>query len=158
MSHIKTNIIRGDARERTKNLENMTLMGNINSNLEIKNNFKSNITNFENKKLKTTNNHETLLKLTKGFYNLESCCLLNKNRALSLEDGLHTNINVDNTPIVANSLFNKAPLYGINNCEFHTIPNMKLNIKKDNFNYPIPITKNNCCSEDKPQPKPFFNW
>jgi len=36
MSNFKTNTIMGDARERTKNLENITLMGNINNNLQPK--------------------------------------------------------------------------------------------------------------------------
>ena len=86
MSNFKTNTIMGDARERTKNLENITLMGNVNNNLQTK--FQTNISAFENNALRSVNNHSTLLKLTKGYYNLEPCCDLSKTKAFGLDDGM----------------------------------------------------------------------
>ena len=154
MSRFKTNTKRGDARERTKNLENITIMANINKNLNLNTTFKTQITNFKDNKLTSTNNHESLLKITKGYFNLEPCCLLNKNKAFSLEDGLFTNINTNEKTIIANSLCNRAPLYNNTNCEMHIQRNM--NEKKDNFSFPIPIKKNECCSETKPEPKLDF--
>ena len=38
MSNLKTNTNRADARERTKNLENITIMGEANANLQINQN------------------------------------------------------------------------------------------------------------------------
>lgn len=149
MSNLKTNIIMGDARERTKNLENITLMGNINNNLQTK--FQTNISIFENNALRSTNNHSTLLKLTKGYYDLEPCCDLSKTKAFSLDDGMQSKIIVNQQIILANSSCNRQPLYQENSCN---TDQTNMSITKRNFNYPIPITKNTCCSQDRTQPIP----
>ena len=149
MSNFKTNTIMGDARERTKNLENITLMGNINNNLQTK--FQTDISRFENNALRSTNNHSTLLKLTKGYYDLEPCCDLSKTKAFSLDDGMQSKIIVNQQIILANSSCNRQPLYQANSCNTDQ-PNILMT--KRNFNYPIPITKNTCCSQDRTQPIP----
>ena len=147
MSNFKTNTIMGDARERTKNLENITLMGNVNNNLQTK--FQTNISAFENNALRSVNNHSTLLKLTKGYYDLEPCCDLSKTKAFSLDDGMQSKIIVNQQIILANSSCNRQPLYQENSCN---TDQTNILMTKRNFNYPIPISKNTCCSQDRTQP------
>ena len=144
MAFFKTNTKRSDARERVKNLENITLMGTINNGLTTSTTYKSNSVLFENNNLKSAKNHTTLLKITKGFFNLEDCCDLPKNRAVNLEDGLYSNVKVNRQGILANSTCNRQPLYEGDECEEKT-QNLPITEKDKNFNYPIPVYKNTCC-------------
>ena len=153
MSFIKTNTKQGDARERTRNLENMTIMGIVNSNLQTQTSTSSDILHFDNNKLRFTNNHTSLLKVTKGYYNLEPCCDL-PTMTSGLEDGLASKINVNMQSILSNSSCNRRPLYDVRNDRV-----INPDVKKNNFNYPIPLSKNTCCSQDKfkPPAQPVVN-
>jgi hypothetical protein len=156
MSNLKTNTNRGDARERTKNLENITIMGEANQNLQTNQNTKTNILTFDNNTLSSANNHTNLLKATHGHYNLQPCCDLTKEKATTLEDGLLTNINVNSQTTLASSSCNRVPLYGENTCNTPQ-SNIILNVKKDNFNYPIPLKKMTCCDQTRTQPSIEIN-
>jgi len=156
MSNLKTNTNRGDARERTKNLENITIMGEANKNLQTNQNTNTNILIFNNNTLSSANNHTNLLKVTRGYYNLQPCCDLTKEKATSLEDGLLTNINVNSQTTLASSSCNRVPLYGENTCNTPQ-SNIILNVKKDNFNYPIPLKKMTCCDQTRTQPSIEIN-
>ena len=154
MAYLKTNIKREDARDRIKNLENITLMSNINNNLSTSNNYKSKTVSFKNNKLQSAINHKTLLKITKGFFNLEECCSLSKSRAVELEDGLYSKIDSNNENILASSSCNRPPLFKDNNCNNKT-KNLSKTLKDKNFSYPITISKNICCNVQ--QTKPSLN-
>ncbi len=156
MSNRKTNTIKGDARERTKKLENITIIETANKNLQSSTSVQTNILTFTNNRLTSTNNHENLLKATHGFYDLEPCCDLSKEKATSLDDGLKTKINVNLKTTLAKSSCNRAPLYDANNCNT-PMANMLPNMTKNNFNYPVPINKNTCCSQDRAQPNIKIN-
>lgn len=156
MSNLKTNTNRADARERTKNLENITIMGEANANLQTNQNTNTNILTFNNNTLSSANNHTNLLKATHGHYNLQPCCDLTKEKATSLEDGLLTNINVNSQTTLASSSCNRAPLYDENTCNTPQT-NIILNVKKDNFNYPIPLKKMTCCDQTRTQPSIEIN-
>lgn len=150
MSNLKTNTTMGDARERTRNLENITIMEEANAKLLLSQNTKTNILTFNNNTLSSANNHTNLLKATHGYYNLQPCCDLTKEKAISLEDGLRTQIDVNSQTILANNSCNRAPLYQANSC--NTQSNLILNVKKDNFNYPVPLKKLTCCGQSRTQP------
>ena len=140
MSQIKTNTIKGDSRERTKNLENITIMTNANKRLDINQNLRTNTMIFKDNTLQSANNHTNLLKSTKGYFNLEPCCDLVKQKATSLEDGLQTSILINSKTTIAQSSCNRQPLYDNNNCNTPE-SNMISNIPKNNFKYPIPLKK-----------------
>jgi hypothetical protein len=144
MAFFKTNTKRNDARERIKNLENITLMSTINNGLLNTTTYKSKIVLFENNKLKSTKDHKTLLKVTKGFFNLEDCCSMPKLRAVNLEDGLYSKIKINRQEILANSTCNRQPLYDVYDCD-EKIQNLPISQKDKNFSYPIPVYKNTCC-------------
>ena len=156
MAHLKTNIQRKDARDRIKNLENITLMSNINNNLSSTNSYKSNIVEFKNNKLTSSVNHKTLLKVTKGFFDLEECCSTSKSRAVNLNDGLYSKIRVNNQNVLADSSCNRPPLYHKEPCNDKT-ENLPNTIKERNFSYPIPISKNSCCDMQINQPSLNLN-
>lgn len=157
MSSLKTNTNRGDARERTKNLENITIMGAANKSLNDTNqNLKTNVATFKNNKLQSTNNHSNLLKITHGYFDLEPCCDLLKQKATSLEDGLQTQINANNRITIAQSSCNRQPLFDSNDCNTPN-KNMRPNVPKNNFKYPMPLEKNSCCSQTRIQPKIEIN-
>ena len=157
MSYLKTNTKRGDARERTRNLENITIMGAANKSLNNNNpNLKTNVATFKNNKLQSTNNHTNLLKITHGYFDLEPCCDLLKQKATSLEDGLQTQINANTKVTIAQSSCNRQPLFDSNECNTST-KNMRPNVPKNNFKYPMPLEKNSCCSQTRVQPKIEIN-
>lgn len=157
MSYLKTNTNKGDASERTKNLENITIMGAVNKSLNTTNqNLKINVATFKDNKLQSTNNHTNLLKITHGYFDLEPCCDLIKQKATSLEDGLQTQINANTRVTIAQSSCNRQPLFSSNDCNTPN-KNMRPNVLKDNFNYPIPIQKNSCCDSNRIQPKIKIN-
>lgn len=157
MSYLKTNTKRGDARERTKNLENITIMGAVNKSLNNSNqNLKTNVATFKNNKLQSTNNHSNLLKITHGYFDLEPCCDLLKQKATSLEDGLQTQINANARITLAQSSCNRQPLFDSNDCNT-PIKNMRPNVPKNNFKYPMTLEKNSCCSQKRVQPKIEIN-
>ena len=153
MAFFKTNTKRSDARERVKNLENITLMGTINNGLSNTTTYKSEIVLFENNKLKSAKDHKTLLKVTKGFFNLEDCCSMPKLRAVNLEDGLYSKIKINSQEILANSTCNRQPLYNGDDCE-EKIQNLPITEKDKKFSYPIPVYKNRCC-DVRPLPTPI---
>tara|TARA_Y100000591_G_scaffold333255_1_gene375046 strand:+ start:5027 stop:5875 length:849 start_codon:yes stop_codon:yes gene_type:complete len=156
MSQIKTNTIKGDSRERTKNLENITIMTNANKRLDINQNLRTNTMIFKDNTLQSANNHTNLLKSTKGYFNLEPCCDLVKQKATSLEDGLQTSILINSKTTIAQSSCNRQPLYDNNNCNTPE-SNMISNIPKNNFKYPIPLKKNSCCDEKRKNPQIQIN-
>lgn len=157
MSYLKTNTNKGDARERTKNLENITIMSAANKSLDTNNqNLKTNVATFKDNKLQSTNNHTNLLKITHGYFNLEPCCDLIKEKATSLEDGLQTQINANTRITIAQSSCNRQPLFNSNNCNTPS-KNMRPNVPKNNFKYPMPLQKNSCCSQKRIQPKIEIN-
>lgn len=157
MSYLKTNTKRGDARERTKNLENITIMGAANKSLNNSNqNLKTNVATFKDNKLQSTNNHSNLLKITHGYFDLEPCCDLLKQKATSLEDGLQTQINANARITLAQSSCNRQPLFDSNDCNTPS-KNMRPNVPKNNFKYPMPLEKNSCCSQKRVQPKIEIN-
>ena len=157
MSYLKTNTKRGDARERTKNLENITIMGAANKSLNNSNqNLKTNVATFKDNKLQSTNNHSNLLKITHGYFDLEPCCDLLKQKATSLEDGLQTQINANARITLAQSSCNRQPLFDSNDCNTPS-KNMRPNVPKNNFKYPMPLEKNSCCSQKRIQPNIEIN-
>ena len=157
MSYLKTNTNKGDARERTKNLENITIMSAANKSLDTNNqNLKTNVATFKDNKLQSTNNHSNLLKITHGYFDLEPCCDLIKQKATSLEDGLQTQINANSRITLAQSSCNRQPLFDSNNCNTPS-KNMRPNVPKSNFKYPMPLQKNSCCSQKRIQPKIKIN-
>ena len=156
MSKLNTNTVNGDARERTKNLENITIMGTANQNLQTSQNLKTKTLNFDNNKLTQVNNHTNLLKVTHGYYNLQPCCDLSKQKATSLNDGLKTKINVSSNITLANSSCNRQPLYDSNDCNTPQT-NMMSNVTKNNFNYPVPLQKLTCCDANRSQPNIQIN-
>ena len=76
---------------------------------------------------------------------------LSKTKAFSLDDGMQSKIIVNQQIILANSSCNRQPLYQENSCN---TDQTNMSITKRNFNYPIPITKNTCCSQDRTHPTP----
>lgn len=156
MSKLNTNTVNGDARERTKNLENITIMGTANQNLQTSQNVKTTTLNFNNNKLNQVNNHTNLLKVTHGYYNLQPCCDLSKQKATSLSDGLKTKINVGSNITLANSSCNRQPLYDSNDCNIPKT-NMISNVTKNNFNYPVPLEKLTCCNANRSKPNIQIN-
>lgn len=157
MSYLKTNTNRGDARERTRNLENITIMSTANKSLNNNNkNLKTNVVTFKDNKLQSTNNHSNLLKITHGYFDLEPCCDLLKQKATSLEDGLQTQINANARITLAQSSCNRQPLFNSNECNTSS-KNIRPNVPKNNFKYPMPLEKNSCCSQTRVQPKIDLN-
>ena len=81
MSNLKTNITHGNSSDRTKNLENITIMATANQNLQLNKNTKTNTLVFTDNKLTSANNHTNLLKATHGYYSLQPCCDLPKKKS-----------------------------------------------------------------------------